>query len=184
MDQAITNRHRMDHIGADGQTGISSAGDFLTIVPSYTTIREPLRRLYHHLIAFAISGRGQAPEKVTTTDLYYLRSMDEGTVNILHMLAQNLFRHVEGRKQGARMSGGHFVARLAEHFRLITEESLRGLTVVVRNLTVIDMDELARFRICERLGDTWAWVAPRPERQQVVAAGVAQANQEIPEEGV
>ncbi|GKG43179.1 hypothetical protein Tco_0479863, partial [Tanacetum coccineum] len=62
----------------------------------------------------------------------------------------------EGRKQGARMSGRHFVARLAKHFRLLTEERLRGFTVVVRDLTVIDMDELARLRICERIGDTWA----------------------------
>ncbi|GJU25420.1 hypothetical protein Tco_1164041 [Tanacetum coccineum] len=169
---------------SDYWTEISYAGDFFTIVPSYTTIREPLRRLCHRLIAFMIYGRGQVPEKVTTTELYYLRSIDEGTVNIPYLLAQNLFRHVEGRKQGARMSGVHFVVRLAEHFGLITEESLRGLTVVVRNLTVIDMDKLARFRICKRLGDTWAWVAPGPERQQVAAAGVAQANQEIPEEGV
>ncbi|GJU25842.1 hypothetical protein Tco_1164463 [Tanacetum coccineum] len=46
------------------------------------------------------------------------------------------------------------------------------------------MDELARLHICKRLGDTWAWVACGPERQQVVVAGVAQADQEIPQEGV
>ncbi|GJY61308.1 hypothetical protein Tco_0461965 [Tanacetum coccineum] len=52
-----------------------------------------------------------APEKVTDTDLFYLRSMDEGmTVNVPYLLAQYLFKHVEGRKRGARMSGGHFVA--------------------------------------------------------------------------
>ncbi|GJT85661.1 hypothetical protein Tco_1067378 [Tanacetum coccineum] len=36
-----------------------------------------------------------------------------------------------------------------------------------------------KLRIYEWLGDNWAWVAPGPERQQVVAAGVAQAHQEI-----
>nr|GEX10265.1 hypothetical protein [Tanacetum cinerariifolium] len=122
-------------------TEISSAGDFMTTFPSYTTIREPLKRLCHCLIAFTIVRRGQAPEKVTTTDLYYLRNIDEGTVSVPYMLAHNLVRHVEGMKKGARMSGGYFVTRLAEHFRLITKESLRGLTVVIRDLIMIDIDE-------------------------------------------
>ncbi|GJX34381.1 hypothetical protein Tco_0245938, partial [Tanacetum coccineum] len=42
---------------------IVSDGDFLGPVPSYTSIRDPLRRLCHRLIAFNISRRGQAPEK-------------------------------------------------------------------------------------------------------------------------
>ncbi|GJT71918.1 hypothetical protein Tco_1031204 [Tanacetum coccineum] len=129
----------------------------------YTSIRDPLRRLYHRLIAFNISGRGQAPEKVITTNLFYLRSMDEGTeVNVPYLLAQYLFRYVEGRKQGARMSGGQFISRLIEHFGLVTKERLRGL---VCDLKMIDMDELARLHICERIEDTWADPAPVQEPQ-------------------
>ncbi|GKC01119.1 hypothetical protein Tco_0987255 [Tanacetum coccineum] len=60
----------------DYWTGISFLDDFLTTLPSYTAIRDPLRRLCHRLIAFSISGRGQTPKKVTATDLFYLRSMD------------------------------------------------------------------------------------------------------------
>ncbi|GKA05541.1 hypothetical protein Tco_0684661 [Tanacetum coccineum] len=127
--------------------------------PSYIAIKEPLRRLYHRLIAFTIAGRGQAPEKY-------------------------LFRHAEGRKEGAKMFGGHFIARLPEHFGLLTEERLLGLTVVVRDLTEIDMDELVKLRICERLLELPTWVAPGPERHQVATAGAAQADQEILEEGV
>ncbi|GKA82142.1 hypothetical protein Tco_0788890 [Tanacetum coccineum] len=56
--------------------------------------------------------------------------------------------------------------------------------MIVRDLQMIDMNELVRLRIYDRLGDTWAWVALGPERQQVVAAGAAQADQEILEEGV
>ncbi|GJX72573.1 hypothetical protein Tco_0309744 [Tanacetum coccineum] len=82
------------------------------------------------------------------------------------------------------MFGGYFVARLAEHFRWITEESLRGLIVVVCDHTLIDMDELVRLHIYDRLGDVWAWVAPGLERQQVVAARATLADQEIPKEGV
>ncbi|GJS60050.1 hypothetical protein Tco_0654834 [Tanacetum coccineum] len=46
------------------------------------------------------------------------------------------------RKQGAMISRGQFVARLAEHFGLVTEEMLQGLTVILRELLVIDMAEL------------------------------------------
>ncbi|GJW84963.1 retrovirus-related pol polyprotein from transposon TNT 1-94, partial [Tanacetum coccineum] len=43
------------------------------------------------------------------------------------------------RKQEAMISGGQFVARLAKHFGLLTKERLQGLTVIVRDLPVIDM---------------------------------------------
>ncbi|GJY38638.1 hypothetical protein Tco_0425002 [Tanacetum coccineum] len=151
--------------------GIVSDGDFLGAIPSYTYIWDPLRRLCHRLIAFNFSGRGQTPKKVTATNLFYLRSMDEGTaVNVPYLLAQYLFRYAEGRKQGAMMSGGQFVLRLTEHFGLLTEERLRGLTVVVYNLPMIDMDELVKLWICDRLGDTWALVARAPEKQQAPQA--------------
>nr|GEV52288.1 hypothetical protein [Tanacetum cinerariifolium] len=62
------------------------------------------------------SGKGQAPEKATAIDLFYLRNIDRGTTNVPHLLAQYLFRHVEGRKsetspklerQQAAMTGTH-----------------------------------------------------------------------------
>ncbi|GJU19875.1 hypothetical protein Tco_1153217 [Tanacetum coccineum] len=67
-------------------------------------------------------GRGQAPEKVTGVDLFYLRIMDRGTVNVPYLLAQYLFRHAEGRKSGAKMLGGHFIGRLATHFGLVSDK--------------------------------------------------------------
>ncbi|GJZ20795.1 retrovirus-related pol polyprotein from transposon TNT 1-94 [Tanacetum coccineum] len=83
---------------------ISSNKDFLGPAPSYVLIRDPVRRLCHTMIAYSISGRGQAPEKC-------------------------LFRHTEGRKSGARLSGGYFIGRLAMHFGLVSDEGLRGLQV-------------------------------------------------------
>ncbi|GJZ03882.1 hypothetical protein Tco_0537157 [Tanacetum coccineum] len=47
-----------------------------------------------------------------------------------------------GRKQGAMIFGGQFVARLVKHFGLLTEERLKGLMVIVRDLPVIAMAEL------------------------------------------
>ncbi|GKB59062.1 hypothetical protein Tco_0915248 [Tanacetum coccineum] len=57
--------------------------------------------------------------------------MDHGTTNVPHLLAQYLFRHAKGRKSKARLSGGHFIGRLAMHFRLVNDEGLRGLQAAV-----------------------------------------------------
>ncbi|GJU27049.1 hypothetical protein Tco_1165670 [Tanacetum coccineum] len=127
--------------------------------------RDPILRLCHRLIACSIAGRIQAPKKLTVTDLFYLRGMDVGSVNIPYLLARYLRMFASGRKRGAMIYGGQFVAGLAEHFGLLTEERLQRLTVIVRDLLVIDMAELMRLHICEELNDTWAWVSPRPERQ-------------------
>ncbi|GJT35553.1 hypothetical protein Tco_0925972 [Tanacetum coccineum] len=93
-------------------------GRLLGPASSYVLIWDPVRRLCHRMIAYSISGRGQAPEKVTGVDLFYLLSMDRGTTNVPHLLAQYLFRHVEGRKSGAKLSWGYFIGRLAMHFGL------------------------------------------------------------------
>ncbi|GJV35462.1 hypothetical protein Tco_1407939 [Tanacetum coccineum] len=129
--------------------GISSAGDFLGTTPSYTLIRDLILRLCHRLIACSFAGRSQRPEKVTVTDLFYLRGMDVGSVNVPYLLARYLRLFSAGRKSGAHISGGQFAARLAEHFGLLTAEILGGLT----------------------FDDTWALVAMGPERQLVAAAG-------------
>ncbi|GJU07344.1 hypothetical protein Tco_1123774 [Tanacetum coccineum] len=115
------------------------------ITPSYTVIRDPILRLCHRLIACSIARRSQAPEKVTVTDLFYLRGMDVDSVNASYLLARYL--------------------------RLLTAEILQGLTVIAPALSVIDMAELVRLQICEQLDDTWAWVAMGLERQPDAAAG-------------
>ncbi|GJY13150.1 hypothetical protein Tco_0382459 [Tanacetum coccineum] len=118
-----------------------------------------------------------APEKVTGIDLFYLRSMDHGTINVPHLLAQYLFRHAEGRKRGAKLSGGNFIGRLAMHFGLVSDDGLRGLHVVTRELPLIDLHEIGRLHICTRYGEIWNWVAHGPERQQAAAAGTDEADE-------
>ncbi|GKA22602.1 hypothetical protein Tco_0708564 [Tanacetum coccineum] len=99
--------------------GISSAGDFLSTTPSYTLIRDPI-----------------------------LGWMDVGSVNVPYLLARYLRLFAARRKSGAHISGGQFVARLAEHFGLLTTEILGELTVIALELPVIDMAELVRLQIC------------------------------------
>ncbi|GJW52382.1 hypothetical protein Tco_0093733 [Tanacetum coccineum] len=122
--------------------------------------------------------KAKAPEKVTGVDLFDLCSMDHETINVPHLLAKYLFRHAKGRKSEARLSGGHFIGRLAMHFGLVTDEGLRGLQGVTRELPLIDLHELGRLHICTRYGDTWTWVAQGPERQHVVAAGAPEVNED------
>ncbi|GJQ93854.1 hypothetical protein Tco_0004993 [Tanacetum coccineum] len=131
---------------------ISPARDFLGTAPSYTSIRDPILRLCHRLIACSIAGRSQAPEKVIVTDLFYLRGMDVGS----------------------------FVARLVEHFGLLTKERIRGLTVIAPALPVIDMAELVRLQIYVEIDDTWAWVALGPERQSDATTGAPGAAEDAP----
>ncbi|GKE20191.1 hypothetical protein Tco_1431703 [Tanacetum coccineum] len=66
-------------------------------------------------------------------------------------------RHVKGRKSGARLSGGNFIGRLAHHFGLVSDDGLRGLSIVTRKLPLIDMGELVKLNICMEIGDDWAW---------------------------
>ncbi|GKE10835.1 hypothetical protein Tco_1414386, partial [Tanacetum coccineum] len=68
--------------------------------------------------------------------------MDVGSVNVPYLLARYLRLFAAGRKSGAHISGGQFVARLFEHFRLLTVEILQGLIVIAPALPVIDMAEL------------------------------------------
>ncbi|GJY67405.1 hypothetical protein Tco_0469643 [Tanacetum coccineum] len=77
---------------------------------------------------------------------------------------KSAWRFASGRKRGAMISGGQFVACLAEHFGLFTEQRLQGLA------------------ICKELDDTWAWVAPRPERQPDAAASAPERVARLEEE--
>nr|GEU66501.1 hypothetical protein [Tanacetum cinerariifolium] len=127
--------------------GVSFKVDFLGAPPSYT--HDPMMRLCHRLISCSITKRSQAPEKQTVIDLFYLRGIDVGSANIPYLLARNLRMFSSGRKHEAMISRGQFLAQLAEHFGLLTEQRLWGLAVIVRDLMMIDMAELVQLQICE-----------------------------------
>ncbi|GKA17254.1 hypothetical protein Tco_0697091 [Tanacetum coccineum] len=117
----------------------------------HLSLRDPILRMCHSLIASSIARRSQAPEKVTVTDLFYLRGMDVGSVNIPYLLA-----------------------------RLLTEERLRGLIVIALALPVIDMAKLVRLQICVEIDDTWDWVAMGPGRQPDATVGAPRVAQDGP----
>ncbi|GJY86379.1 hypothetical protein Tco_0500405, partial [Tanacetum coccineum] len=90
---------------------------------------------------------------------------------------RHLKRYAEGRKSGARLSGGHFIGRLAHHFGLVSDDGLRGLSVMTRELPLINMGELVKLNIYMEVGEDCAWVAPRLKRQQVAAAGAPKTTE-------
>nr|GEV89434.1 hypothetical protein [Tanacetum cinerariifolium] len=97
-------------------------------------------------------------------------------------------RSIAGRSQvpeksGALISSGQFVAQLAKHSGLLTEERLHGLTVTAPALPIIDMIELVRLQICVELVDTWAWVPAGPARHEGDTRGVAKEALVAPEGG-
>ncbi|GJT23951.1 hypothetical protein Tco_0893888 [Tanacetum coccineum] len=86
---------------------ISYDRDFLGRAPSYALIRDPVRRLCHRMIAYSISSRGQAPEKVTGVDLFYLRVVtlelpliDLHELERLHIYTRRPMRVWSGDKEG------------------------------------------------------------------------------------
>ncbi|GJS73208.1 hypothetical protein Tco_0706049 [Tanacetum coccineum] len=94
----------------------------------------------------------------------------DADAKVLYLLAQYLFKYVEGRKSGARLSGEHFIVRLAHHFGLVSDDGLRRLSIVTCELPLIDMGELVKLNICMEIGDDWTWVAHGTERQPVATA--------------
>ncbi|GJW39479.1 hypothetical protein Tco_0065324 [Tanacetum coccineum] len=140
--------------------GISSMRNFLSIAPSYTSIRDLMLRLCHRLIACSIARRSEAPEKVTMTNLFYLRGMDVGFVSIPNLLARYLRILVSRRKCEVMLSRGQFVAHLVEHFGILTKERLQGLTMIVRDLPMIDMVELRGSKLLAQCHQRFLRVAP------------------------
>ncbi|GJY32489.1 hypothetical protein Tco_0416958 [Tanacetum coccineum] len=126
----------------DYWTRIASDGDFLGPPPSYTLIKELLRKLCHHLITFTNFDKGQSPEKACL-----------------------------GEKGGSLDVGWSFYCTTWYTLWVITEQSLQNLTVEVRDLPTIDPEELIKLRICKRVLDIVSWVAEGPPRQQGGAAG-------------
>ncbi|GJR96375.1 hypothetical protein Tco_0268549 [Tanacetum coccineum] len=137
MAEGLTSRMLMEHRDAQGQSVFTShtwrrlfevLGPlvFELIMEFFSTFRFGQAILdidAARTLQFYIAGRSQAPEKMTVTDLFYLRGIDVGSFNIPYLLARYLRR-------------------------------LQGLAVIVRDLPVIDMAELARLQIYEELVNT------------------------------
>ncbi|GJR72999.1 hypothetical protein Tco_0085364 [Tanacetum coccineum] len=113
MRDVLYARMLMEHRDDDGVVVFTreeiESPEFARTSPSYTSIRDPMLRLFHRMMTHSIAGRSQAPKKVTVTDLFYLRGLDVGSVNIPYLLARYLRRFAAGRKSGDLISVGQFI---------------------------------------------------------------------------
>ncbi|GJT03415.1 hypothetical protein Tco_0824584 [Tanacetum coccineum] len=143
MRQDLAKRMRMVYTGDDGQE------DFILEFFSTCRIEDEMRLDVAGTLCFQLGGASERliPDKGDLSD--YWVEISSGSDFLRG--GRHLKRHAEGRKSGARLSGGHFVRHLAHHFGL------------------------------REIGDDWAWVALGPKRQQVAAAGAPKAAEDAPE---
>ncbi|GKB62955.1 hypothetical protein Tco_0919141, partial [Tanacetum coccineum] len=70
---------------------------------------------------------------------------------------------------------------LARYLRLFASRRKQGVMIFkVRELPIIEMDELVRPQICKEIDDTWAWVASGRERQPDATAGAPGDAEDAP----
>ncbi|GJV20404.1 hypothetical protein Tco_1369424 [Tanacetum coccineum] len=86
-----------------------------------------------------------------------------------------------GLHTGEEMESLDFARRLAYHFGLVSDDGLRGLSIVTRELMLIDMGKLFKLKICMEVGDNWGWVAQGVERQPVAAAAAPRGAKDAPD---
>ncbi|GJW87757.1 ribonuclease H-like domain-containing protein [Tanacetum coccineum] len=111
VGRRMTRRQFILALGLHTEQKIAEAGYFLGPAPSYVLIRDPVRRLCHRMIAYSISGRGQAPEKVTGVEFFVLSppAWDRG------ILKSTSFRHssiYSGMLRGGRAGPAQGLERL------------------------------------------------------------------------
>ncbi|GJY77052.1 hypothetical protein Tco_0482168 [Tanacetum coccineum] len=173
MRQTLAGRLRMVYIGDEGQDLMSDMKMGLDVVDT---------------LCFHLGGarrRMTWRQFITVLGLHTIKEMAKDGFQVYWLgtfLAEDghLRRYVEGRKSGAKLSIGHFIGCLVAYFGLVNDKGLRGLSVITRELPMINLHELVRLNICERLGDTWAWVSPGSERQPDVVADTPEAAREAP----
>ncbi|GKA78459.1 hypothetical protein Tco_0784996, partial [Tanacetum coccineum] len=94
-----------------------------------------------------------APSYTYIRDL--VQSMDQGAANVSYLLARYLFRHAKWRKS--------------------------GLSVVTRELPLIEMGELVKLNIYTEVGDDWSWVAQGMERQPIAMVAAPRDAEDAPD---
>nr|GEX30915.1 hypothetical protein [Tanacetum cinerariifolium] len=158
IDEGLRGRTLMEYNDAQGQSVFTSRA-----WRSLFEIRGPL---VHELVLEFFStfrfGEGVLDLDIATTlqfqgifcTLPSYTLIRDPMLRLCHrLIACSIARRSQAHEKRAMISGSQFVARLAEHFGLLTEERFQGLTMI-------------------------AWVAPGPERQQVAAAGAPEAAED------
>ncbi|GKA90763.1 hypothetical protein Tco_0812633 [Tanacetum coccineum] len=121
----------------------TTKADILSILSEIDSRIYRRDRLCHRLIACSIASRSQPPEKLTVTDLFYLRGMDVDSVNVPYFLARYLTFFVVGRKIEAHISG------LGSHGTSKEPNATTGALVVAEDVPTVDEGDQRMARLEE-----------------------------------
>ncbi|GJR01258.1 hypothetical protein Tco_0524242 [Tanacetum coccineum] len=117
--------------------------------PSYTSIRNPIRRLAHRLLALSVAGRHNRKEKVTLDDLFLLHSIDGGvSVDVPWHVAMFFADKAKGYKKKSPIVGEHLIGKIARSFGLMTPGALRGVTLGPET-SLLSVAKLVELGICK-----------------------------------
>ncbi|KAL8232845.1 hypothetical protein R6Q57_002623 [Mikania cordata] len=103
-----------------------------------TLIRDPLIRYIHCCIVTTISGRGQSPEWVTTTDLFYLHSLIAGRPCNLARCFTLYYASFYHRQERGTLWGDAFITHIAR---------TKGMVDMLDDLPAIEPRKLDRLTI-------------------------------------
>nr|GEY54373.1 hypothetical protein [Tanacetum cinerariifolium] len=139
MDEGLSIRMLMEHNDTQGQSVFTSRAWIRLFEIRGMLVQELILEFFStfRFIIYNIAERSQAPKTVIVTDLFYLRGMDVGSVNVPYLLAR-----LE-RKPDVAV----------------------GALVVMENALVVDESALARRRVRQRTGDASTSAAPLDEDQ-------------------
>nr|GEW81090.1 zinc finger, CCHC-type [Tanacetum cinerariifolium] len=110
-------------------------------------IRDPRVKLAHHCIATTITGRKESTHRVSKIDLFYLYYIyfDEVVCNIPYSLA----KYMVGMREKSLICGGMFLTRIAQYFRLLTNEMMGALSV--EPSPYLQKEIVNLHRVCHRV---------------------------------
>ncbi|GJR48300.1 hypothetical protein Tco_1316403 [Tanacetum coccineum] len=147
--------------------------------PSYTSVRSPIRRLVHRLLALSVVGRHSGKEKVTLDDLFLLHSMDGGvSVDVPWHVAKFFIDKEKGYKKKSPIIGAHLIGRNARSFGLMASGALRGVTLGPETF-LLGVAKLVELGICKYNALGYGEMdddVPEVARDEGAGAGMEQAN--------
>ncbi|GJZ12568.1 hypothetical protein Tco_0547798, partial [Tanacetum coccineum] len=134
-------------------------GNFVVGNASVSAVRDPRVKLTHHCIATTISGRKDSTQKITKIDLFYLYCIyTPGVVcNIPYWLA----KYLKNVKEKNMISGGMFVTRIAQSYKLLTSEMRNVLSVEPRPHIFKKKSLIAMRIVMELHTEACYWLATR-----------------------
>ncbi|KAK9077886.1 hypothetical protein SSX86_006224 [Deinandra increscens subsp. villosa] len=142
-----------------------------------TSIRFPLIRYIHRLIASSITARRDSRERCTGADLYYLHAFVNRTpCPLAHGLADYLSRQ-GSRAEGAQVTCGAFITKIAQSLGVISDNPQHlGEPVLAKGmgLKVMNGMRLLRKITQGRNSHTYRLIDPIPEPVR---------EEPVPEEG-